>query len=124
MDEILNKHRFSLTRLQVIAITAIWILLLPNIATLRAFWNAPSAGNGFSAVAFTMGGWLFVLWVTLCLLLVFGLFFWGRGIKVLCAVALISAACLGYFSWALGTQFDKSMLINMLQTHASETLEL
>jgi lipid A ethanolaminephosphotransferase len=118
------KRRVTLTRLQIVLLTAIWISFLPNIATLRSFWNAPSAGNGLPALAFTFGGWLFVVWITLCLLLLFGLFFWGRGIKVLCAIALVSAACLGYFSWVLGTQFDKSMLINMLQTHNSETLEL
>ncbi|MGL4577077.1 MAG: phosphoethanolamine transferase domain-containing protein, partial [Burkholderiaceae bacterium] len=120
----LKKFSFELSRLQLMLATALWISLLPNSATLKMFFNAPSAGTGVAAVAFVFGGWLFVYAMVFALIAVLGLLFWGRSIKLLCAVLVVVASVLGYFSLFLGTQFDKTMFVNVLQTHPSETLEL
>jgi lipid A ethanolaminephosphotransferase len=108
----------------LVMLAAVWISLVANIPTLQSFWRAPSAGTGFSAFAFTLGGWLFTLLVVYGLLLTAACLFWGRSIKFALAVALIAASALSYFSMSFGTQFDKTMLINMLQTDTAETLEL
>jgi lipid A ethanolaminephosphotransferase len=121
---LLKKFPFELSRLQLMLVTALWISLLPNSATLKMFLNAPSAGSGWAALAFALGGWLFVLTVTFAVLLLLSVLFWGRSIKLLCALFLVVASVLGYFSLFLGTQFDKTMFVNVLQTHASESLEL
>ena len=114
----------SPTRTQLLLLTAAWIASVPNFSTVRQFLLSPVAGNGAEAVLFAFGGWLFLVSVTYLLLLALGAFFWGRSVKWLCAAALISAAALGYFSLFLGTQFDRTMVVNIVQTHATEAIEL
>jgi len=114
----------GLTRLQLILLTAAWIATVPNAVAVGQFLASPAAGHGLAAAAFAAGGWLFILTVTLAFLLAAGLFFPGRSAKVLCAAALVAAAAVSYFSTFLGTQFDKTMVTNMLQTHVAEAAEL
>jgi lipid A ethanolaminephosphotransferase len=118
------KSSFSASRMQLLLATALWISLLPNLASLQRFWTAPSAGNGLQTIAFVLGGWLLVTLTTFSLLLALGIVFWGRSVKLLCAIALIAAATLGYFTLFFGVQFDKTMFMNIAQTHTSEALEL
>ncbi len=115
---------FAATRLQFLLATAFWVAFLPNLETLERFVDAPSAGEGLQKLAFVAGGGLLVVLVTFSALLLLGLVFWGRSVKLLCAIVLISASVLGYFSFFLGTQFDKTMFLNIVQTHASEAFEL
>ena len=61
------------SRLALLLATATWIATVPNAATLKSFLASPSAGHGFAAVAFVLGGWLFVLTVTYGFLLLAGL---------------------------------------------------
>ena len=67
---------------------------------------------------------MFIFTVTFALLVVFGIAFWGRSVKVLAALALIVGAALGYFTAFLGTLFDKTMMSNIVQTQWSEMTEL
>jgi lipid A ethanolaminephosphotransferase len=113
-----------LSRLQVISIAALWISLLPNLATLISFATAPDAGTGWRWIGFVLLGWIFTLTVTTLLLVVIGVFFWGRSIQWFCAAMIVLASILGFYSYFLGIQFDRSMLINMIQTHTSEAFEL
>jgi lipid A ethanolaminephosphotransferase len=115
---------YALTSFWLVLLTAVWISLIPNVPTIQSFWKAPSAGTGLTPVLFTFGGWVFSLLSIYALLLLLACFFWGRSIKLVLAIALISAAALSYFSIYFGTQFDKTMLINMLQTDKAETFEL
>lgn len=124
MNKILNRTFPSLSRLSFLLVTTLWISLLPNWATLSKFLSSVDAPNGVAHVAFVIGGWTAVFAITLLLLTLLSVVFWGRTIKWLCAIALISASILGYFSLFLGTQFERTMFANMLQTHAGETLEL
>ena len=115
---------FDLTRLQLMLATALWISLLPNLATLRAFASSPSAGDGLPSLAFVFGGWLFVFAISFALVTAFACLFWGRSLKVACMVLLMLASTFGYFSLFLGTHFDKTMIVNMIQTNSGETFEL
>jgi lipid A ethanolaminephosphotransferase len=114
----------ELSRLQLFLLTAAWIATVANLAPLRQFAHAPSAGQGVGLAAFVFGGWLFIFTLTTGLLLLAGLLFPGRGAKVLAAVLLVASAVLGYFSLFLGTQFEKSMLGNILQTDTAEAFDL
>jgi lipid A ethanolaminephosphotransferase len=122
MPTFLRSVRIS--RFQRLVLAALWISLLPNAATLSAFANASSSANVLQASAFVLGGWVFAFAITLLLTLVLSIFFPGRSLRVLCAALIVAATTLGYFSLFLGTQFDKTMLLNMMQTDTSETLEL
>jgi glucan phosphoethanolaminetransferase (alkaline phosphatase superfamily) len=114
----------GLTRLQLFLLTAAWIATVANLAPLRQFAHAPSAGQGAALVAFVFGGWLFIFTLTTGLLFIAGVLFPGRGAKVLVAVMLVASATLSYFSLFLGTQFEKSMLGNILQTDYVEAYDL
>lgn len=115
---------WRLSRLQLLLLTALWVSVLPNLSTLQAFLHAPSAGTGWQAWLFAAGGWLFVLVVSYTLLLVLGLVFWGRAVKLLCILFVLLAALLGFYTQQMGIQFDRVMVLNVLQTHPSEALEL
>jgi len=119
-----RKWFSEVTRLQLMLVTALWISLLPNIATLRAFATSPSAGDGLLAAAFAFGGWLFVFFISFWLVTAFACVFWGRSLRYACMLLLVLGATFGYFSFFLGTLFDKTMFMNMIQTDAHETLEL
>jgi lipid A ethanolaminephosphotransferase len=119
-----SKFSFTLSRLQLMLATALWISLIPNLATLKSFAAAPPAGDGLHWLAFVLTGWLFVFTISLLMVAIFAGLFWGRSLKIVCMVLLVLAATFGYFSLFLGTLFDKNMIINMAQTNPAETLEL
>ena len=114
----------GLARVPLFLATAAWIATIPNASTVRQFFESPSAGHGLGAIVFAFGGWLFIATVTLGFLLLAGLLFPGRMAKLLAIVALVAASALGYFSTFYGTQFDRTMLLNMVQTNAVESIEL
>ncbi len=120
----LSKFSFDLSRQQLMLATALWISLLPNLATLKAFANSPSAGEGMLPLAFAFGGWLFIFFISYLMIALFACLFWGRSLKIICMVLLVLAATFGYFSLFLGTLFEKTMIANMIQTHTSEAFEL
>jgi lipid A ethanolaminephosphotransferase len=122
-QELMNLLQ-PITRFKLLLATTLWVSVFCNLTPLKHFFSAPSAGTGLTAAAFTLGGWLFVFTVTALLLFSLSLLFWGRSVKLLCMAMIILAAVLSYFSFFLGTQFDKTMLLNVLQTHTSEALEL
>jgi lipid A ethanolaminephosphotransferase len=114
----------SLTRTQLLLLVCLWISAVINFGTLKSFFIAPSAGSGLTPYMFALGGFLFVFGAIFSLLLLGAAFFWGRSVKVWCAIVLVSAGALSYFTYFLGTQFDKAMLINTLQTNPGEAIEL
>ena len=114
----------GLTRTQLFMATAAWIATVPNAHVTKLFFEAQAAGQGLTAVIFAFGGWLFVFTVTLLLLLLLGIVFWGRSSKLLCIAVILAAAILSYFSVFLGVRFDKTMLLNVIQTDPSEARDL
>jgi len=114
----------GLTRTQLFMATAAWIATVPNAHVTRLFFESPAAGHGFTAVIFAFGGWLFAFTVTLLLLLLLGIVFWGRSSRVLCIAVILAAAILSYFSVFLGVRFDKTMLLNVMQTDPAEVRDL
>ncbi|QJR14596.1 Phosphoethanolamine transferase EptA [Usitatibacter palustris] len=105
-------------------LVATWLATVPNAYTVQLFHESRSAGEGLGALFFAFGGWLFLVTASLFLLVVLGLFFWGRGAKLLCMAVVLAAAPLSFFSTFLGTRFDKTMLVNIVQTNPGESLEL
>jgi lipid A ethanolaminephosphotransferase len=116
--------KFALSRTQIIALTALWLSLLPNIATLLRIAQAPTAHGLFAETAFLITGWFLVFALILFFTALVGLAFMGRSIKAWCALLIVVAAILSYYTYFLGTLFDKTMFANILGTHPSETLEL
>jgi lipid A ethanolaminephosphotransferase len=114
----------SLNRTQVLFVVALWISAITNFGTVKGFFLAPSAGDGLTPLLFTFGGLLIVFFTIYGLLFSGSLLFWGCSVKMWCAIVLIIASVLSYFTFYLGMQFDKAMLINTLQTNASEAMEL
>jgi lipid A ethanolaminephosphotransferase len=116
--------RSSLSRTQFLLLTALWISILPNLATLGNFVDSPAAGTGISFIFFVLGGWVVTYSVVLLFLTLFGVLFPGPTIKWWCGIATILASVLGYHSIFLGTLFESTMFANIIQTHAAEALEL
>jgi lipid A ethanolaminephosphotransferase len=114
----------SLSRTQILLLVALWISSVTNFGTLKSFFFAPSAGTGLTPYLFTFGGFLFILCTIYGLLMLGAALFWGRSLRVWCAIVLISAAVLSYFTFFLGMQFDKAMLINTLETNPGEAIDL
>ena len=112
------------SRLTLIALTALWIGLLPNLGPLSQFANATAAGTGFGWLGFVAACWLTIFTLTLLALLCIGSVFWGQTIRWLCAAAIVSAAALGYFTFSLGMRFERTMFANLIQTTAGEAREL
>jgi lipid A ethanolaminephosphotransferase len=120
----LFSARPALSRLTLLALTALWISLLPNLGPLRQVAGATAAGSGLSWIAFVVGWWFVIFTVTFLALLLFGAVFWRQSIRWLCAVAMVSAAALGFFTFALGMRFERTMFANLIQTNSSEAREL
>lgn len=114
----------AMPRIVFLLLTALWVSLLPNWTTLSMFATAPDASSGLARWAFVLAGWVLVFTVNFALLGVLGLVFWGRAVKVLCALVLVVAALLSYYTVFLGTLFERTMFANILQTHWSESREL
>jgi lipid A ethanolaminephosphotransferase len=116
--------RFQLSRLQLLLFTAIWISLLPNAAHLKLFFTSPAVIQAWARIPFVFTGWLYAFIIVLFFMVLTALPFRGRWLKAWCTLCLVAAAVQGYYSLFLGVQFDRSMLVNMLETHPAEALEL
>jgi lipid A ethanolaminephosphotransferase len=114
----------KLTRLQLSALTALWLSLLPNAAHLKSYITSTTVTDAWARIPFVLTGWLFVFTVGLMWLVLTAWPWRGRWLQVWYAFTVVIAAALGYYSLSLGMQFNASMLVNVLQTHPSEALEL
>jgi lipid A ethanolaminephosphotransferase len=114
----------SLSRLSFITVVALWLSTAPNYKALSDFFNSPSAGTGLTQIVFTLGGWLFLFFLMYGLLYLLNFVLIGRSLKIAAILAVMAAAILSYFTVFLGTQFDRAMVVNVLQTHMGESLEL
>ncbi len=97
---------------------------MPNLGPLRQITTATAAGSGLAWWAFVAGCWLVIFTLTLLTLIVLGAAFWRQSVRWLCAVAIISAAALGYFTFALGMRFERTMFANLIGTNVGEAREL
>jgi Predicted membrane-associated, metal-dependent hydrolase len=120
----LRAHLFPLSRVQFLALAAAWIATVPNAVTVLKFYRSPAAGGVLTAAGLAVGGWLFILTVTFGMLMVLALPFWGRWVKLPCALALLAAALLSFFTTFLGIRFDVTMMRNIVQTNLHEAAEL
>lgn len=113
-----------LERWQLIALSALWITLGPNLGTLQAFAAAPDAGTGIAQVIFVLAG-VAITYAFACIsLVVASVFFWGPWVRWLCALMIFLASIVGFYTFALGTRFDRTMWLNIVQTHQAEAFDL
>lgn len=101
-------------------LTSLWLLAACNFPYWRTLWHAVGGLSRDNAVFASSLPVFTLVWIFLLL----SLFTWGRAIKaVLCVVVVISAA-IAYFASIYGVVLDHSMIANILQTNASEAMEL
>ena len=105
-------------------LVAVWISLISNWASVYQFVHLPELQDSIKLLPFVMGGWFYQLVWILGLIAVVGIWMRRNGLRYWCALLLILAASVGYFANFLGTQFDRAMLANVIQTHPAEALEL
>ena len=118
------KSRPHLSPVALAFIVAIWISLVANWANVTQFLRLPELHGSLKIVPFVLGGWLYQLSWILILIAAIGLWMRRSGLRYWCALLLVFAASVGYFTNFLGTQFDRAMLANVLQTHPAEAMEL
>jgi lipid A ethanolaminephosphotransferase len=124
LSKLRSVPRVTLSRLWILVISALWISLVPNLASIESFAASDASGEGVRFFTFVAGGWAIVLGLVLATLAAFSILFPGRAVRWWCAIAIVISAILGYHSYAFGVQFDKTMLINILATHSEEAFEL
>lgn len=129
MQSVVNRLAYvtgnrEISRTTLILLVALWVSVLPNLATHKMFYAASETAALGAHLGFVFGGWLTVFAFVALGLALLGLPFVRGTIRYLLAIALVAAAALGYFSLFFGTLFDKTMLVNLMQTHASESVEL
>ncbi|MFN3630885.1 MAG: phosphoethanolamine transferase [Casimicrobiaceae bacterium] len=107
-----------------IVLAALYLALTANLSVPLVFWRAPDAGTGLGRWLFSASGWLLAWWLVAAVLLLLSLPFGVRGTRVLVALSLLVAAPLGYFALFYGVRFDRSMLVNVLETHVAEARDL
>lgn len=120
----LLKFRPRLSPVALAFIVAVWISLVANWANVTQFLKLPELQGSLKIAPFVLGGWLYQLSWILILIAAVGLWMRRSGLRYWCALLLVLAASIGYFTNFLGTQFDRAMLANVLQTHPAEAMEL
>lgn len=103
---------------------SVWISLVSNWSSVTQFLQLPELQGSLKIVPFVVGGWLYQLCWALALIAGVGLWMRRSGLRYWCALLLVLAASVGYFTNFLGTQFDRAMLANVIQTHPAEAMEL
>lgn len=94
--------------------------LVLNVPFWRSAWPATGGWN-LAGPGFLLS---LPVVVTLWIALVLELLAWGRARKPVLAALLLIAAPASYFMLTYGVLLDRTMVANVLQTHAAETLEL
>jgi lipid A ethanolaminephosphotransferase len=120
----LIKSRPTLSPVTLAFLVAIWISIVSNWASVYQFVRLPELEGSIKLALFVLGGWLYQLIWTLGLIAVVGIWMRHSGLRYWCALLLVLAANVGYFTNFLGIQFDRSMLANVIQTHPAEAMEL
>ena len=112
------RRRWSPTALSLTV--AVWMSLVLNVPFWRSAWPATGGWN-LAGPGFLLS---LPVVVTLWIALVLELLAWGRARKPVLAALLLIAAPASYFMLTYGVLLDRTMVANVLQTHAAETLEL
>lgn len=99
---------------------ALWLLAALNGPFWQSVWLATGGWQGGQA------GHLVTLplFVLAFLWLALEALTWGRAARPVLAVILLASAAAGYFMWAYGVVFDRSMITNLVETHPAEATEL
>lgn len=99
---------------------ALWLLTVLNAPFWSALWQAVGGWEASRALFLVSLPLFVLLWVWLLL----ECLTWGRGAKPILAAILVVSAAASYYMNTYAIVFDRSMIANILQTDAAETLEL
>jgi len=115
-----DSVRPGLHPLWLVLATALWIATLGNLA----LWSALHQNGllqGWSGIIFAIG-----LGTALAALLVMllGLLAWRRTLRPALISALVTSAIATHFMLGYGVVIDRTMLMNVAQTHAAEAADL
>ena len=99
---------------------SLWLAVICNVALWRELWALPDV-KGTGGLAFTLG---FMGLIAGANVAVFGLFTWGRALKPVLVLMVLTATFGAYFMLSYGIVIDSTMLVNVAQTDPGEAADL
>ncbi len=114
----------TLSRFQLQCLTALWLCAVFNLIPMQTFWHSAPGNHLALKWTFALGGALFVATICLALVFIVSMPFRGKWIRIPLFTLIWVAAALSFFTMTTGMQFDRTMLDNLLQTDAHESLDL
>lgn len=111
----LKERRPTLSGEILIALVSAFFVLLLN----GPLWSAVRAAGGSTQVVLSLGGLLFAMHA-----LLFGLLCWGRLLKPVLALLLLTTAVAHWYMTRYAVMLDTGMIRNLLQTDLAESREL
>lgn len=117
-------QRPSLSPVALTLAVGVWITFVANWAHWIQYTRVPELTDPLRALGFAAGGVIYQFAWVLFILALPTLLLPVRYVRYVLAALLLVAASTGYFVNFLGIQFDRSMLVNVLQTHPAEAMEL
>jgi len=104
----------------LILLVSCWLALAGNLPLWRTVWPLPELAGG-RGVVFAFG--LFA-WIVAALFMVLSLLAWGRVLKPVVLLLLLTAAANSYFMLQYGVVIDATMMANIANTDAREVRDL
>ncbi len=104
----------------LILLTSCWLALAGNLPLWRTVWPLPELA-GWRGGLFAAG--LF-LWIVAALFMILSLLAWGRVLKPVLLLLLLTAAANSYFMLQYGVVIDATMMANVANTDAREVRDL
>ncbi len=111
----LKERRPTLSGEILIALVSAFFVLLLN----GPLWSAVRAAGGNTQAVLSLGGLLFAVHA-----LLFGLLCWGRLLKPVLALLLLTTAVAHWYMTRYAVMLDTGMIRNLLQTDLAESREL
>jgi lipid A ethanolaminephosphotransferase len=104
----------------LVVCVSLWLATLCNFPLWRELWALPDI-NGWRGLGFTLG---FMGLIAGAQVAVFGLFTWGRALKPVLVLMVLTATFGAYFMFSYGIVIDSTMLVNVAQTDPGEAGDL
>jgi lipid A ethanolaminephosphotransferase len=99
---------------------SLWFAAICNVPLWRELWALPDV-NGWRGLGFTLG---FMGLIAGANVAVFSLLTWGRALKPVLVVLVLTATFGAYFMLSYGIVIDSTMLVNVAQTDPGEASDL
>lgn len=99
---------------------SLWFAVICNVTLWRELWALPDV-NGWRGLGFTLG---FMGLIAGANVAVFSLLTWGRALKPVLVLLVLTATFGAYFMLSYGIVIDSTMLVNVAQTDPGEASDL